>query len=214
MKVLIVGVGGHGQVVADILLSQSGGPWPAGFLDDDPALHGRTILTLPVLGPVDAWSRMPHDALIMAIGDNRTRARFYRRLTAAGERFVSAIHPSAVIGRAVNIEPGTVVCAGAIINTGCHIGPNSIINTAALVDHHTTIGSHVHIGPGARLGGVVCIGDGTLVGIGATVMPQRQIAEWSVLGAAALLTKDLPPRVTATGVPARIQTVSRSTGGR
>ena len=42
-------IGGHGQVVADILLSQPDGPRPIGFLDDNAVRHGQaTTLTVNV----------------------------------------------------------------------------------------------------------------------------------------------------------------------
>jgi acetyltransferase-like isoleucine patch superfamily enzyme len=50
----------------------------------------------------------------------------------------------------------------------------------------------------------VQIGAGALVGIGATVMPQRLVGAWSVVGAGALIHADLPSNAVAVGVPARV----------
>jgi acetyltransferase-like isoleucine patch superfamily enzyme len=66
------------------------------------------------------------------------------------------------------------------------------------------IGDHAHVAPGVHTGGEVRIGEGTLVGIGATVMPGCSVGSWSVIGAGAVVTADLPGSVTAVGVPARI----------
>ncbi len=96
-----------------------------------------------------------------------------------------------------------MVCAGAVINPGTTLGNNVILNTGCTVDHHNQIGDHVHIAPGAHLGGEVAIEDGVLVGIGATVMPRCRVGAWSVVGAAALVHRDLPGGVTAIGVPAK-----------
>ena len=96
-----------------------------------------------------------------------------------------------------------MICAGAVINPRSTIGANVIINTGCTVDHHNRIESHAHIAPGAHLGGDVSIGEGTLVGIGATVMPQRQVGQWSVVSAGALVHADVGDRVVAAGVPAR-----------
>jgi acetyltransferase EpsM len=43
-----------------------------------------------------------------------------------------------------------------------------------------------------------------MVGIGATVMPQRQVGEWSVVSAGALVHSDLGDRIVAAGTPARV----------
>jgi len=207
MKVLIIGAGGHAQVVADVLLCShraGGTAAPIGYVDDVLHLQGQARLGLPVLGTLRNIDVVPHDAVILAIGDNRTRQRLYEELQRRGECFVTAIHPCAIIASDVQIGPGSVVCAGVVINTGSHIGANVILNTGCTVDHHNCIGDHVHIAPGVHLGGDVKVGAGALIGIGVIVMPQRQVGEWSVVGAGAVVIKDIPANTTSVGVPARL----------
>jgi sugar O-acyltransferase (sialic acid O-acetyltransferase NeuD family) len=205
-RIVILGAGGHAQVIADILM-QSGTAGarvqPVGFLDDNAALHGELILGLPVLGPIALLTDVPHDAVIIGIGANRTRRALYERLRAAGETFAVAVHPAAVVAAGGRIGGGTSVGARAVISPGSVIGENVILNTGCIVEHHSRIGDHAHIAPGATLGGGVSIGTGTLVGIGATVMPQRTTGNWSTLGAGALLHNDLRDHTIAVGVPAR-----------
>ena len=207
--ILIVGAGGHGQVVADIFRAccdAGGASDQVAFLDDDRACHGRSLIGSPVVGPVSRSSAIQHDALIVAIGDNATRARVFLRLADAGEQMAIGAHPRSTVAADVTLGPGSVVCAGAVINTGTTIGCNVIINTGATVDHHSVIGAHVHIAPGVHMGGAVHVGDGALVGIGATVLPGVRIGEWSTVGAGAVVTADVPPHTTVIGVPARVLT--------
>jgi sugar O-acyltransferase (sialic acid O-acetyltransferase NeuD family) len=206
-QILILGAGGHAQVIADILLQmQHAGEQatPVGYLDDDPNKQGQLLLGMPVLGRIADLACVVHDALIVAIGDNSTRRNLFDRLLQQGERFVTARHPKAVIASDVRIGAGTAICAGVIINPGAVIGANVILNTGCTVDHHNAIGDHAHIAPGVHLGGDVQIGAGTLVGIGATVMPQRHVGAWSIVGAGALVYADLPSHAVALGVPARV----------
>lgn len=205
-RVLIVGAGGHAQVVADILLLlAASGDWiPVGYLDDNPELRDRSLLGLPVLGPLYERSAFPHDALVIAVGRNDLRQRLYGMLRAEGAHFATLVHPRATIAHDVVIGPGSVICAGAVIGPGARLGCNVIINTAATVDHHNRIGDHCHIAPGAHLGGDVQIGDGCLVGLGALIMPQRSVGAWSIVGAGALVHRSLPSGVTAVGTPARV----------
>lgn len=207
IRVLILGAGGHGQVVADILLqaSKAGTNYqPIGFLDDNPDLVGRTLLGLPILGTISQLKDFDHDAVIIAIGDNRTRARIFASVWAQGEHIVNAVHPAAVLAPDVRLGQGVVICAGVVVNTGTILGHNVILNTGCTVDHHNRIGDHAHIAPGAHLGGNVTIGEGVLIGIGAVVIPQRTVGDWSVVGAGSVVTKDIPAHVTAVGVPARV----------
>jgi sugar O-acyltransferase (sialic acid O-acetyltransferase NeuD family) len=206
-RILILGAGGHAQVVADILLSASEEDnriQPIGYLDDNPLLSGQILLELPVLGNLAALSQIAHDAVVIAIGNNATRRALYDRLFASGEQFATARHPRATIARDVVIHPGSVVCAGVVINPGSVIGHDVILNTSCSVDHHNWIGDHAHIAPGVHLGGDVRIGAGTLVGIGATVMPQRKVGTWCTVGAGALVLRDVPDQATVIGAPAQV----------
>ena len=209
MNILIIGAGGHGQVVADILLAnlKSGraADRPIGFLDDDPTLRAKSFLGIPVLGLVDRLASIAHDAVILAIGNNRIRQTIFQRLLNNGENFANAVHPSAIIGTGVGLETGIVICAGVVINTGTKVGQNVILNTGCTVDHHNIIENHAHIAPGVHLGGDVTIGKGTLVGIGATVMPQRQVGCWSKVGAGAVVTRNVPAETTVVGIPAEVK---------
>ncbi len=205
-RALIIGAGGHAQVVAEILqCAHDAGEnvSPIGYLDDDPNLVGRTLLDLPVLGTLADDVNVLHDALIVAIGDNATRRRVFDQLRQSGEQFAVAKHPRSIVACDVSIGEGTMICAGVIVNPGSVIGQNVILNTGRTVDHHSHIGNHVHIAPGVHLGGEVEICDGVLVGIGAIVMPRCQVGDWTTVGASACVTKSIPSGLTVVGVPAK-----------
>lgn len=207
MRVLIIGAGGHAQVVADILLrryEQGAGIRPVGYLDDSPHLFGKDLLGIPVVGAVVSCSTVPHDAVVIAIGENRTRARIFHILKQQGERFVNAIHPAAVVAPDVRLGEGIVICAGVVVNPYATIGDNVILNTCCSVDHHGKIEEHVHIAPGTHLGGNVHIETGAFIGIGSAIIPRRCIGQWAVVGAGAAVTTDIPAFATAVGVPARV----------
>lgn len=207
MRVLIFGAGGHAQVVADILwrMQEAGiDVSPVGYLDDNPALEGQDFLDLPVLGSVARLPAIPHDAVIVAIGENATRKKLFERLKGQGEQFIIARHPRAVVAPDVPIGPGSMICAGVVVNPGSVIGANVILNTGCTVDHHNRIGDHAHIAPGVHLGGEVAVGEGAFLAIHSSVIPRRSVGAWSMIGAGSVVTKDIPAHVTAVGVPARV----------
>lgn len=207
MRIVILGAGGHAQVIADILwqMHDTGEKTtPIAFLDDNPSLKGNHYLNIPVLGSINDLSSIPHDAVIIGIGNNQIRKKLFDTLTKKGEQFIIARHPSAIIAQDVHIGSGSVICANVVINTGAEIGRNAILNTACTVDHHNHIGDHVHVAPGAHLGGDVVIGQGTLVGIGAVVLPQIYVGKQCTIGGGSVVIQNLDDNVTAVGNPTRV----------
>jgi sugar O-acyltransferase (sialic acid O-acetyltransferase NeuD family) len=212
MRVLIIGAGGHGEVVADTLRAMSR-LRPAeiclvGYLDDCRAGQTGLVSGAPVLGPISALRGIPHDAVIVAIGDNTTRAAISKQLAAGpgsagdGVTFATARHPSAIISENVVVGDGVMISAGVIVNTGSVVGCGVILNTGCTVDHHTVVGDFAHIAPGVHMGGYVSVGARAFVGIGAAVLPGVTIGAGAVVGAGSVVIKDVAPNSTVIGVPA------------
>ena len=193
---IIMGAGGHAAVIADILYC-CGLPLK-GYLDDAvPA--GTEVLGAKVLGKLSDCSGHKDCLFIIGIGDNGTRRKVAE---AYSLDYGKAIHPSAVIGREVEIGCGTAVMAGCVINPRTAIGKHCIINTKAGIDHDNKIGDYVHISPGASLGGTVIVGASVHVGIGASVRNNVRICEGAVIGAGAAVVRDIMHEGVYIGVPA------------
>ncbi|MFH1345541.1 MAG: acetyltransferase [Pseudomonadota bacterium] len=201
MRVAILGAAGHGKVVADAAMAMHG-TTVAGFLDDDPALTGTMVMGLPVLGTIPLWQDFAVDAVVVAIGDNRRRREVVIRERARNAALATIVHPAAVVSRHARVGPGTAVLAGAIINADADVGENVIINTGAIVEHDCVIESHVHIAPGSCLAGGVRVGEGSFLGIGCRILPGRSIGRWCIVGAGAVVIRDVEDHSTVAGVPA------------
>ena len=206
MRVLILGAGGHGRVVLDILL-QGRRYDVAGFLDNNSAIHGRRVDGCPVHGNLDDLERLSRElnveAAVIAIGDNGVRRGLARWVDQTGLQLVSAIHPSATLARNANVGRNVVVAAGAVVCAHCQIGDSVILNTGCIIDHQTVIGEGCHICPGVRVAGRVNVESGAFIGIGATVVPKVTIGCESIVGAGTVVIDDVTPMTTVVGVPAR-----------
>ncbi len=205
-RILILGAGGHGRVVLDILL-QAGPGQVVGFLDNNAEIHGRRIDGIPVLGPLDDLTTLADqhdvDGVIVAIGDNGVRRGLARHLDRTGLTVLNAVHPSATLAHNVTLGRNVVVAAGVVVCAHCQIGDSVILNTGCLIDYQTMIGEGCHICPGVRIAGRVKVEPGVFVGIGATVVPKVTLGCESIVGAGAVVIEDVPALATVIGVPAR-----------
>ena len=199
---LIWGAGGHGKVVLDTARS-TGRFERIVFLDDDSVKAGHTYCDCPLISGPEELHRFAGGAFIVAIGDNRTRARCFGSALENGLLPTALVHTTAVIASSASIGRGTVVMPGVIVNAGAVIGENCIINTGAIVEHDCRIANHVHISPRVVLGGGVCVGPLAHIGIGAVVLPDATVGEESIVGAGAVVLREAPAHCTSVGVPAK-----------
>ncbi len=198
---LIIGASGHGKVVADVALKMN--KWQSiAFLDDNEDL--MESMGMQVIGKsTDASKYIDDFDIFVAIGNNATREKVIKQLELAGAELPLLIHPNAVIGEQVELGSGTVVMAGVVINSSTRIGKGCIINTGATIDHDNVIEDFVHISPGVNTAGTVRVGCGTWLGIGSKVSNNVNITSGCIVGAGAVVVKNITESGTYVGVPAR-----------
>jgi sugar O-acyltransferase (sialic acid O-acetyltransferase NeuD family) len=203
---LIIGAGGHAKVVLSAL--KRAGEQVAGLIDANAALHGASVLGVPVLGGDDEVLRRPPAEVRLVNGIGSTgrplkRKEVFERFKNKGYAFVAVVDPTAILAEEVELAEGAQVLAGAVLQPGARIGMNSIVNTRASVDHDAKVGAHVHIAPGAVLSGSVVVGDLAHIGTGAALKQGIRIGTGAVVGIGAAVTRDITADSTVAGVPAR-----------
>ena len=147
---------------------------------------------------------------ILGIGSNAARRHVAELMSERAPKVpaLAAVHPSAVVGREVEIGPGSVVMAGATINPSCRIGRGCVINTGASLDHDSVMEDFASLAPGAVLGGNCEVGTEAWVGIGATIIQGIRIGARALVGAGSTVLQDVKPDVVVFGTPARVQSKS------
>jgi acetyltransferase EpsM len=205
VDIAVIGAGGHGKVVRDIICSKKEYSLRA-ILDDKYA--ELKVEEDIFLGPISALQNIvaKYEGLkiVIAIGSNEVRKKLVSRLGLTSDYYISLVHETAVISPSAIIRHGTVIMANAVIQADVSIGIHAIINTAAIVEHDNCIGDYVHLAPRATLCGNVNAEEGTFIGAGATVIPGLCIGEWSVIGAGAAVISTIPSYSTAVGNPAKV----------
>ncbi len=146
------------------------------------------------------------EGCLITIGDNWGRKKIYHQVSNLAPELLwpNAIHPSVIIANFVSIGRGILVMAGVIINSGAALGDFTNFYTNCNVEHDCQIGDFASISAGVVLGGKVKIGKYSAISLNATVFDRLTIGENTVIGAASLVTKNIPDNVLAYGNPARI----------
>ncbi len=196
-RLLIIGAGGHGKVVADIALKL--GYTDIAFADDNAI---GLCVGFPIIckGFDVAKENDGKTDFVIAVGNNEIRKMIAEKNSL---NYVTLVHPTAQIGVNVTLGLGTVVMAGAVINSCATVGEHCIINTCSVVEHDNIIDNYVHVSPNAALGGTVHIGECTHIGIGAIVKNNIDICSNCTIGAGAAVTKSITEGMTYIGIPAR-----------
>ncbi|KAG2328061.1 hypothetical protein Bca4012_037099 [Brassica carinata] len=106
------------------------------------------------------------------------------------EAFAVDIHPGAKIGKGILLDHATAVV----------VGETAVIGDNVSILHGVTLG-----GTGKQCGDRhPKIGDGVLIGAGACILGNITIGEGAKIGSGSVVLKDVPPRTTAVGNPARL----------
>ncbi len=206
MRVAIVGAGGFGREVLQWIedVNRANARFAVvGFLDDAEDKHGAEVAGLPVLGPVEWLADHLDVGVFVAVGGPAVKRRLAERCAGLGAQFPTLVHPSAVVGRGVDLGVGCIVCPSVILSCDIRLGRLVTINLAATIGHDAQIGDYVTVAPGVHLSGFARIGVGSEIGSGVSVVPNTEIGRWSVVGAGAVVAANLPDNCTAVGVPAK-----------
>ena len=195
MKLLIIGASGHGKVVGEI--ARLAGYHEIIYFDDDPLR--KECGGCPVFGTVDQCREVEGDVFV-AIGNAKIRQRIMEQY--ADRNMPVLIHPAAVTAKDISIGRGSVLMPGAIVNPGSVLGQGVIVNTAASVDHDCTIRDYVHVAVGARLCGKVVVGERTWLGAGSILINNLSICGDCMIGAGAVVVRDIAAPGIYYGVPA------------
>lgn len=203
--VTIVGVGGFGREVIDIvedMRSAGASVSLAGSVDDGEVdLETMCELGVTFLGTTAALATSGGPYAI-GIGDGHVRQAIAERLPSTCTP-IALQHPAATVGGRSSLAPGSILGSGARLATHVDVGLHANIHANATVGHDSVIAEYASLLPGALLSGNVTVGAGALVGAGAIVLQGLSIGANATVGAGAVVTKDVPPGVTVIGVPAR-----------
>lgn len=203
--IYIIGAGGMGKEVQWLInrINEKGKAWRiAGFLDDS-VQQGTTIHDVPVIGPIDLINLLGETCAVCAIGDPKLKQKVLCRITNSQIDFPALIDPSAIVAYGTHIGRGSIVQMMSIVGVDANIGEFVLININSSVHHDSSIGNFSTVFNKVELAGHVRIGSETEIGSRTVVIPNKVIGDHVIVGAGAVVVKDLTEPGTYIGVPAQ-----------
>lgn len=162
---------------------------------------------IPIIGRDDDIELLrksyKHAEVTITLDDTNLKEKLYWLYKNADFHFAKLISPDAYVSKFTKIDEGVIIQRGVNIGPSVEIGICSKINVYANIMHDGIIGKFCTIAPNAVTLGYVQIGDNVFIGAHSTLLPHVVIGNKSVVGAGAVVTKNVPDNTIVKGVPAR-----------
>lgn len=207
MKSIIIGAGTYGEVYLAYL--QEAGVEVVGFVDDNPELEGTAVRGIPVIGKMAdlASLRESHgvEAVYCPLGNNKLRVQFLTKARELGYKTPNYIHPSVLISPNVTIGEGVYILLGTTIMPHTVIKDFVMISMGVHVAHHNVLEEGVFLSTGCNFGASIVAHKFAYCGISSTIMTGlHTLGEDCLIGAGAVVIKDVEPKAVMAGVPAKV----------
>ena len=175
-----------------------------GFLSDDPRRLDGFATGLEILGTARDYKPLAGDYCLLGIGVAYARRTVAQSLRSRGAKFVTLVHPWALVAESSQIGEGSIVCPGAIVSDSAALGACVLVNYQSSVGHDASAGDYTVLSPYATLGGNAMVGEDVFLGLHASVGPGRKVGARSKVSANSCVLSDTPADSIIYGVPGRI----------
>jgi len=196
----IFGNGGFSREVFGILKRRGESPYVEAFVDIN---KGNPIYDIPV---VDEKSYNKDNLAVVSIGNPTLRKRVVDKILKNNPYtiFPTIIDPRVIFinEETISIEMGCIICAGVVITCDVKLGMFTHLNLNTTVGHDCELGNFFTSAPSVNLSGYTITGESVYFGTGSGCKEHINICENVVIGAGAMVVKNINMPGVYIGVPA------------
>ncbi|RFC67086.1 MULTISPECIES: acetyltransferase [Mesorhizobium] len=177
------------------------------FIDDDPSAQGKLVQGNRVVSYGEAKT-IPGLKVNIAFAPPALRRRKHEQCEADGLEFFNVFAPTSRIGENVELGSAAIFAHLSTVTSDAKIGKAFHCNIYSYVAHDCIVGDFVTFAPRVSLNGRIKVEDDVYVGSDATFLPGKPekyltIGKGAVIGAGAVVTKDVEPGAVVVGNPAK-----------
>jgi sugar O-acyltransferase (sialic acid O-acetyltransferase NeuD family) len=204
---IIIGARGFGRVIFNLAISCPGYKSEyriKGFLDDKTDVLDDFEGYPPILGSVENYEIQKDDVFICALGDVKSKKKYSEIILDKGGKFISLIHPTAIIGTNVKIGKACIISSNAYISCDVKIDDFVTIQPFTVISHNVEVGKWCHLDAYMFLGGEVKLEEAATIHTGAIIHPKKKIQNGAIVGAGAMVIRNVKSNTTVYGNPAKL----------
>lgn len=206
----IVGAGDFGREVVALVNRINGSDSPqkyniVGFIDDNKSLQGKIIDGIPVIGTIEWLNNYDREiCAVCSVGTGHIRKRIISKITNKKIFFPNLIDPNVIFLNEPKLGEGNIICSNNVISVNVSIGNHAIVNLSCTLGHDDIVGDFCTINPGSNISGFVELKECVDIGTGTKIIQHITIGNNTIIGAGAVVIRNIESNVTAVGSPAKV----------